>query len=119
MFEALFWLFVKHFVCDFPLQTTPWMYVNKGRYGHPGGIAHAGLHGIGTFVVLYFWLGADAWVLALADLLIHYHIDWAKLNINKKFDFRADNGNGFWILLGFDQLLHHLTYFAIVAAAFK
>ena len=119
MFEALVWLFVKHFVCDFPLQAFSWMYRNKGDYGHIGGVAHSVLHGVGTFIVLAFWLGIDAWMFALADAVIHYHIDWAKMNANNKLNLKADNSEWFWILLGFDQLLHHLTYFAIVAIAFK
>ncbi len=119
MFEALLWLFIKHFICDFPLQAFSWMYRNKGTYGHAGGLTHAALHGLGTFAVLFFWLGTHAWIYALADAAIHYHIDWAKMNISKKLDLRSDNSEWFWILLGFDQLLHHLTYFAIVAIAFK
>jgi hypothetical protein len=70
MFEALVWLFIKHFICDFPLQAFPWIYRNKGTYGHIGGLTHALLHGIGTFTVLYFWLGIEAWVLAIADSII-------------------------------------------------
>ncbi len=38
MFEALLWLFIKHFICNFPLQTYPWMYLNKGTYLHPGAL---------------------------------------------------------------------------------
>lgn len=44
-------LFTKHFIIDFPLQTK-YQWSNKGIYGHPGGILHAGLHGIGTFFTL-------------------------------------------------------------------
>lgn len=117
MLEALFCLFIKHFVCDFPLQANPWMYRNKGTYGHLGGITHALIHGIGTFIVLFFWIGSGAWIFALADAIAHYHIDWAKMNISKKLNLRADNSEWFWILLGFDQLLHHITYFVIVAIA--
>ncbi|HAJ71001.1 MAG TPA: DUF3307 domain-containing protein, partial [Methylophilaceae bacterium] len=58
-------------------------------------------------------------VYALIDFIVHYHIDWLKLNINKKFNFRADNSNGFWILLGLDQLAHHITYFVIIYYAFN
>lgn len=119
MFEALLFLFIKHFICDFPLQAFSWMYRNKGTYGHAGGLTHSALHGIGTFTVLVFYLGSHAWLFALADTIIHYHIDWAKMNVNKRLNLKADNSEWFWILLGFDQLLHHLTYFAIVAIAFK
>ncbi len=119
MFEALFLLFIKHFICDFPLQTSPWMYRNKGIYLHLGGIAHALVHGVGTWLVLVLFIGEIALLYAVIDFLVHYHIDWAKLNINKHYDLRADNSNGFWILLGFDQLAHHTTYFVIVYYAFN
>lgn len=119
MFEALFLLFVKHFVCDFPLQTSPWMYRNKGIYLHPGGIAHSAVHALGTWLVLVFFIGEQAWMYALLDFIVHYHIDWAKLKLNKRYDLRPDNSNWFWILLGLDQLAHHITYFVIVYYAFN
>lgn len=119
MFEVLLWLFVKHFICDFPLQASAWIYRNKGTYGHLGGLTHAAIHGVGSLAVLFFWLGTNAWLYAAADMLIHYHIDWAKMNVSKKLNLNADNSQWFWILLGFDQLLHHLTYFLLVAIAFR
>jgi hypothetical protein len=119
MLEALFLLFVKHFICDFPLQTSPWMYRNKGTYLHPGGLAHAAVHAIGTWLVLVFFIGQQAHLYALIDFMVHYHVDWLKMNLNKKYNLRADNGNGFWILLGLDQLLHHITYFVIIYYAYK
>lgn len=54
--HVLVWLLVKHFICDFPLQATPWMYRNKGTYLHPGGLVHAGIHWIGTSIVLSFFI---------------------------------------------------------------
>ncbi len=119
MFEALFLLFVKHFVCDFPLQVSPWMYRNKGIYLHLGGLTHAAIHAVGTWLVLIFFIGQQALLYALIDFVVHYHIDWAKLRFNKRYDWRPDNSNGFWILLGFDQLLHHITYFVIIYYAFN
>ena len=117
-FVPLFWLFVKHFICDFPLQAYPWMYRNKGTYLHLGGIAHAGIHALGTLLVLAPFVGSLAIILAIVDMLVHYHIDWAKMNISKRFDLQPNNSERFWILLGFGQLLHHLTYFAIAYYAF-
>lgn len=106
-------LTVKHFVCDFPLQAFPWMYKNKGTYGHPGGLAHAGVHLVGSALVL--WAMAPGFIsLALADFFIHYHIDWAKMSLGKRWGLRPDNSEWFWILLGLDQLLHSLTYIGMV-----
>jgi hypothetical protein len=119
MFEALFLLFVKHFVCDFPLQANPWIYRNKGTYMHPGGITHAGIHAIGTLLVLAPYIGSASLLYAAIDMVLHYHIDWAKMNVSKRYDLQPNNSERFWLLLGFDQLLHHMTYFALVYFAFN
>ena len=120
MFEALLGLFIKHFICDFPLQMFPWMYLNKDRYLHPGGIVHAGVHGIGTLIVLSFFFEIKLSIFyALIDMLVHYHIDWAKMNLSRHYDLKPNNSEWLWVLLGLDQLLHHLTYFAIIYYAFK
>lgn len=120
MFEALLGLFIKHFIGDFPLQMFPWIYQNKGLYLHPAGIVHAGIHGIGTFIVLSFFIDVNTSImLAMLDMLLHYHIDWAKMNVSRHYDLKPNNSEWFWILLGFDQLLHHLTYFAIIYYVFK
>lgn len=110
----LLWLlFVKHFVVDFPLQ-QPYQYLNKGTYGHPGGLLHSGLHGLGTYLCLFWFAPIAAIYLAVADFVIHYHVDWAKVNINNKFGWGPTTHEQFWWLLGLDQLLHALTYIALV-----
>lgn len=120
MFEALLGLFIKHFICDFPLQMFPWIYQNKGRYLHPAGIVHAGIHGIGTLIVLSFFIDIKtSIILAIIDILLHYHIDWAKMNLSRHYDLKPNNSEWFWVLLGLDQFLHHLTYFVIIYYAFK
>lgn len=113
----LFWLFTKHFVADFPLQASPWMYRNKGTYGHPGGIVHAAIHAWLTLCTVGCWYGHGggkvAVLAALADGVVHYHIDWAKVNITEHYGLHPLKNESYWILLGFDQYLHALTYFAI------
>lgn len=109
---------LKHFICDFPLQ-YPFHYLNKGKYGHIGGIWHAAIHGFGTLFALLL-CGVTGWfpiIATIADFILHYHIDWAKMNINKYFKLKPDNSEYFWHLLGFDQLLHQLTYIGIMAYA--
>lgn len=112
--KVMFWLLIKHFICDFPLQATPWMYKNKGTYLHPGGIAHAGIHLVGTFMVLAFVTPAPvAMTFAIFDFLIHYHIDFFKVTICNASDLKPDNSEWFWVLLGLDQLAHCMTYIFI------
>lgn len=107
-------LFTKHFIVDFPLQ-KPYQWQNKGTYGHPGGVLHAGLHALGTLIVFYFVAPAAAIYLAVIDGVVHYHIDWAKMNLNARMGWGANTHEQFWILLGLDQLLHALTYIGLVA----
>jgi hypothetical protein len=112
---TLFLLFsVKHFVIDFICQTQ-YQWSNKGKYGHPGGILHAGLHGVGTAACLLAFAWEDILFLALLDALFHYHIDWAKMNLNARMGWTATTSEYFWWLLGLDQLLHMMTYIAIIA----
>lgn len=107
-------LFTKHFIVDFPLQ-KPYQWMNKGTYGHPGGVLHAWLHAVGTFACVCWYAPIAAWYLAFADLVIHYHIDWAKMNINKRYGWGANTHEEFWWLLGLDQYLHAVTYIGLVA----
>lgn len=109
----LFLLFsIKHFIADFPLQPK-FMWSNKGTYGHAGGIAHACVHILGTMLVLAvftkYWL-----LLSLLDGIIHYHIDWAKMRLNAKWNLGPLTSEKFWWLLGADQLAHYMTYCLIV-----
>ena len=106
-------LFLKHFIVDFVLQRK-YQYSNKGVYGHPGGLLHAGLHGLGTAICLWWYDPAAAFALAGTDAGLHYHIDWAKTNINEKMGWGPTTHEQYWWLLGADQLLHALTYIAIV-----
>ena len=48
----------------------------------------------------------------IAEFVVHYHIDWGKERVVRHFDWRE--GARFWNAIGFDQLLHGLTYLAIV-----
>ena len=103
---------IKHFLADF-LWQFPYMVADKGHYGAPGGLTHAGLHGILTFfVVIGFVRPEDAVTIALIDLAVHYHIDWAKTNLNQGL---TAQDHRYWIWFGLDQTLHYLTYIAIIA----
>ena len=109
-------LMFKHAVADFYLQTS-YQYLNKGKYGHPGGIIHAGIHTALTplvYLVLVPGSVLVAGVIALAEFLLHYHIDWLKEQVTRKNGWTPQD-RGFWYALGTDQLVHGLTYLAIVA----
>lgn len=106
------WFIIKHFICDFLLQ-TPYQLQNKGRYGHLGGVLHAAIHGAGTFAVCLL-LALPGW-LGVVDAVAHYHIDWLKSQVNDKWHLSPTNRIvGFWWLFGLDQMLHYLTYVGLL-----
>jgi hypothetical protein len=112
-FNLLLWLMAKHIIADYFTQ-YPWMYKHKGKYGHPGGIAHATWHGILTnIVLLYFTDPITAAMLGTLDAVIHYHIDYVKSRSWKRWPV-TPNDQLFWIIHGIDQLAHGITYFFIV-----
>lgn len=106
-------LLVKHFVWDFYYQ-PPYMWQNKGTFGHWGGVVHSGLHAFTTFIILLFFTAPLlALLLMLFEFVVHYLTDYAKMNINRIKGWGATTHNEFWQLTGFDQLIHQLTYIVI------
>jgi len=111
-------LFTKHFWVDFPLQTK-FQWSNKGTYGHVGGILHAAFHGMGTWCCFAWYAPEAAIYLSFLDAVIHYNIDWAKMNLNAKMGWGPNTHEQFWWLLGLDQFLHAMTYVGLVALVTK
>lgn len=118
--EVLLILVIKHFVVDFVLQPK-WMWANKGTYGHEGGLAHSILHAVASFGCIAVCLQDNIQLVFAAcavEFLLHYHIDWAKMNINSKMGWTAQENPQFWMLLGLDQLAHYLTYVWMIVFIF-
>jgi hypothetical protein len=109
-------LMLKHTVADFYLQ-TPYQYINKGIYGHPGGLLHSGIH-VALTPLVYIVLAPGSLLLvvaiALGEFAVHYHVDWLKEQLTHRHEWTARD-RGFWYALGTDQLVHGLTYLAIIA----
>ena len=103
---------LKHFLADFVLQ-TPRMIREKGVYGTAHGIYHSLIHASGTLIAFIWLHPIIGLATAFFDFLLHYHIDWAKSNINKKYNYTQDNPK-FWIWFGVDQLSHQFTYIVLI-----
>lgn len=107
---------IKHWLADFYFQTLDQVN-HKGIYGNYTGITHSLDHTIGMgicllIMIILFDLSIAPWLLLtlmLADGVIHYHIDWAKMNWGNR-DIKTPQ---FWNHLGLDQALHHITYIVI------
>lgn len=118
MFETLILflvLQVKHYCADFVIQTYA-QTVRKGIYRDPVGISHSVDHVIGSLVALLIasfviTLSLPCIVaLSIAEGIVHYHIDWAKVH----FGIKDNTKPLFWNQFGMDQLAHQLTYLGMV-----
>ncbi len=117
IFFILGLLFFKHWYIDFVDQSMEEVN-SKGNYGEWLGIRHSFKHGIGTLIVfaLFDFSFVDCVLLGLIDFVIHYHTDWAKININRKKNYTVETPQ-FWAWLGADQLVHSFTYLFLVWVA--
>lgn len=119
--SALTFLQAKHLLIDWIWQPR-YEWKNKHEYLHPGGLRHAFKNALGTGIAIWagFWGSLSIPVvlgLIVADFVVHYHVDWAKMNLNKALGYGPLTHAEFWWLTGFDQFLHQITYLLLVAVA--
>ena len=108
---------IKHYIADYLLQPG-WLLRGKGSLLAPGGYVHAGIHVIGSLVVLLVAgipMPALAWILA-AEFVVHYAIDYVKYQFGSDVDPMAAPWK-YWAVHGLDQLMHQLTYAVMIYAA--
>lgn len=119
MIALLTALIVKHFVFDFFWQ-PPFMWKNKGKFGHWGGLVHSGVHAVATLAILFAFIGTGEPIvvyIAAIEFIVHYFTDYFKMNINKNYGWACNTHNEFWQLTGLDQMIHYLTYVLILIMA--
>lgn len=113
----------KHFLCDFPWQTS-WM-LGKGKpwpqFLLPLGL-HAGVHAASTFAIATVYLGEKGLLegamqvpfgFLLADFALHAIIDRIKASPFLGGRWHPSQP-AFWNALALDQLAHGLCYLAYV-----
>jgi hypothetical protein len=118
MFVPFFILFIglelKHYIADYFLQPG-WMLAGKGDFRQPGGYVHAAIHAGLSLVVLLLAgtpLGLAALLFAV-EFVVHYALDYAKIHYSAGVHIDA-RPRRFWALHGVDQVLHQLTYAAMI-----
>jgi len=106
---------IKHWYIDFVNQDMDEVN-SKGTYGEWLGIRHSLKQGVGTMLCVLFVVGLPyigwAVLMGLIDFIIHYHVDWTKMNYGN----RDIQNPKFWNHLGLDQMAHQLTYLLIAFA---
>ena len=105
--------------------------------------AHAGVHGVATFLIALCFKPKSAFWIALFDMVVHFTMDRIKASPNLLGRYKALSANEmknilsymptlapqefqakfgdqlkanvyFWWCLGLDQGVHHLTHYAII-----
>ena len=114
IFSLLIAFQVKHFVADYPLQYDYMMQKidMTWRFLIPLGV-HCAIHALLTLAIcLYF--APHLWWLSILDFVIHFIMD--RIKSGPKYLGRFDDPvkHSFWICLGLDQMIHHLTHYFIV-----
>lgn len=133
---------LKHFIADYPLQSNFYM---LGKFRDKGWVkplaAHAAVHAAGTLLISAL-VGRPLLGLALAvfDGVVHFTMDRIKASNRLLGRFKALSAQEmrvelrylaegdsfakmnirdntlFWNCLGLDQMVHHLTHYACIAA---
>lgn len=116
--QAVFFLFVvfqiKHFIADFPLQ-FPYM-LRKMSHGWEFVLPlsmHCGVHALLTLAICLLTV-PSLWYLAILDFVVHFIMDRIKSGPRYLGRFNDVHRSAFWIALGFDQMVHHLTHLYII-----
>lgn len=106
---------IKHFIGDYVLQTG-WMVRGKSRAG-PGFVfplsVHVLVHATMTLGILLI-VNRDLWYLAVLDFAVHFVMDRIKSGPRFLGRYTDTTKQSFWIPLGFDQMVHHLTHYLII-----
>jgi hypothetical protein len=105
---------VKHWYIDFVNQSMDEVN-HKGIYGDWTGIKHSVKHGVATWAIMPLFFGIEVglgfgFILGFLDFILHYHIDWAKMNWGNR-DIQTP---AFWSHLGLDQMAHQLVYLVLI-----
>ncbi len=105
---------LKHFLCDFVLQTQRQVQT-KGLYGHLGGLEHAGLHALTSIPAILILTRAPLAIAitVVVEFVIQYHVDWSTARIDRTQSLTIAD-QAYWALFGLDQLIHQMTYVGIV-----
>jgi hypothetical protein len=124
---------LKHFLSDYVFQTSYMMKKGNADWSFfMPLLSHTLVHGVTTFVIALIYLRDLKWalLLMLGDTLIHFFMDRIKASprylgryhlytageLKDASPARVRENHLYWVAFGFDQMIHHVTHLALVAA---
>lgn len=113
IFLLLFLFQVKHFICDYPLQTQ-YMLGKMSRTGWIKPLAsHAATHAAGTGIIALIFTNDLFLILVTIDFILHFLVDRIKASPDLGGRWKPDQPY-FWWALGADQMAHHLINYVFI-----
>ncbi|MCY4523475.1 MAG: DUF3307 domain-containing protein [Halobacteriovoraceae bacterium] len=106
---------LKHYLCDYVLQSKNMVIKKKSdkwNFFIPL-FLHSCVHGIFTLTIV-LWIDKDLWFLAIVDMVVHFLMDRIKSGPRYLGRFHNLDTSIYWNILGFDQMIHHLTHLYII-----
>ena len=115
IFQLLVIFQIKHFLADFPLQTEYMLGKFNAKDWELPLFTHAAVHALMTFGIVMYFLGnvEIAAGMMMLDLVTHFTIDRIKASPYMFGKYKPDE-KIFWLALGADQFLHHITHYIII-----
>lgn len=105
---------LKHFVCDYPLQTAYMLGKFKGGSGWIEPLAaHAAVHAVSSAAIASLFLGWGAAAIGAIDFAVHFIVDRIKASPSMLGRYKPTQ-KAFWNALGADQAAHHLTHYLLI-----
>lgn len=105
---------VKHFICDFLLQTKYFRKKSSKDFEFLIPLTlHCFFHFMGTLLILLSF-NAHTWIWAFFDFFVHFITDRIKSSPRYLGRFQNMQKQSFWCCFGLDQMVHHLTHYFII-----
>lgn len=106
---------IKHFLADFPLQFN---FMLKYKVSETWNFViplsmHCLIHSSFTLLICLV-IDPSYWWLAVVDFGVHFAMDRLKAGPRYLGRFNDPAKSSFWISLGFDQMIHHLTDILVI-----
>lgn len=105
---------VKHFVADFPLQNRYMLQKQRTDWSFVPPLAlHCLIHALVTLAITLA-VKPSLWWLLFVDFLVHFTMDRIKAGPRYLGRYSDIGKTSFWVALGFDQMVHHLTHIWLI-----
>lgn len=104
---------LKHFICDYPLQTQYMLGKMKSTGWFKPLAAHSAVHSIGTIFIVSWINPILAIVLGVVDFILHFIVDRIKASPTMGGRWKPEQPQ-FWWALGADQMTHHIINYIFI-----